>query len=171
MARKMKVYSYDELNEKTLSELREICSKYNIAGMSKKRKDIIIETIIDAASPADEKPSYDNNSSESNNVQDKLADNSSPIVAINANVASYRNLNAGEGDDKYVTNITVSCGASSGNFPVVGKTVGEVSEALRDALNIDRLSIGVVNGSDVEDSYILKTNDNLEFLKAGGRKG
>lgn len=167
MARKMKNYTYEQLEEKTLSELREICSKYGITGMSKKRKDVVIDAIVGISSGNEEQESSRTSSSNDNSRE---TEDSSPIVAINANVSSYKKPGV-EGDDKYSTMITVSCGASSGNFPVVGKRVGEVSEYLRDALNIDRLSVGVVNGSDVEDSYILKTGDNLEFLKAGGRKG
>jgi len=49
--------------------------------------------------------------------------------------------------------------------------VGSVAEFLREVLNVDRMSQGVVNGKQVEDSYRLKEGDNLEFLKPAGRKG
>jgi hypothetical protein len=36
---------------------------------------------------------------------------------------------------------------------------------------VDKLSTGLVNGKDVDGSYILKQGDVLEFLKPAGRKG
>jgi hypothetical protein len=36
---------------------------------------------------------------------------------------------------------------------------------------VDRLSTGLVNGKEVDASYVLKNGDRLEFLKPAGRKG
>ena len=69
------------------------------------------------------------------------------------------------------TTIHVSCGASSGNFPVAGKSVKEVGDFLREVLNVDRLSTGLVNGKEVDAEYVLNSGDNLEFLKPAGKKG
>ena len=69
------------------------------------------------------------------------------------------------------TTIQVSCGASSGAFPVEGKNVREVGEFLREVLNVDKLSTGLVNGKEVQGDYVLKSGDNLEFMKPSGRKG
>ncbi len=73
--------------------------------------------------------------------------------------------------NKTTTTVHVSCGASSGNFPVAGRTVKEVGEFLREVLNVDSLSTGLVNGKDVDAGYVIKPGDNLEFLKPAGKKG
>lgn len=153
-----------EMELKTVPELRAMCLRYGISGMSKARKDDIIDALEDYF---DEQNGY----SDSNNDQSSTQKSDGiPLVAVNAELSSYVNVNE-SGNDRYLTNITVSCGASSGNFPVVGKTVGQVAEFLREALNIDRLSIGVVNGVEVKDEYVLVNGDSLEFLKSSGRKG
>ena len=72
---------------------------------------------------------------------------------------------------KTTTTVHVSCGASSGNFPVAGRSVKEVGEFLREVLNVDRLSTGLVNGKDVDADYTIKPGDHLEFLKPAGKKG
>ena len=136
-----------------------MCLGYGITGMSKRRKDEIVEALEDYYNGLDQDEST------------VVGPVSSTIVSMNAQLSSYRNPDSKNDDDKYVTNLSVSCGAASGNFPVVGKTVGAVAEFLREVLNIDRLSVGVVNGEEVEDDYVLTSNDTLEFLKAGGRKG
>lgn len=69
------------------------------------------------------------------------------------------------------TNIQVSCGANSGVFDVVGRTVGEVQDFLREALNIDSTATPLINSRPVARSYVLRNGDNLEFLKPAGRKG
>jgi hypothetical protein len=149
-----------DLNEKTVAELRAMCVKAGIVGMSHARKDELIDILDDCC----------RDEVETNNQT--VIGSDAPIVSINSEVNSYVDTTKGEGsEDKYITSITVSCGASSGNFPVVGKSIGQVSTFLREALNIDRLSVGVVNGEECEDNYILKSNDSLEFLKAGGHKG
>jgi len=72
---------------------------------------------------------------------------------------------------KTTTTIQVSCGASSGSFPVAGRSVKEVGDFLREVLNVDRLSTGLVNGKEVDGDSILKPGDTLEFLKPAGKKG
>ena len=144
-----------ELEVKTVDELRSMCSRFGIVGMSKKRKDIIIDALLayykkDAkAAPAG-----------SQNLDEMRSVFHSKVTSPSASAGS-----------KTTTTILVSCGAAYGNFPVVGKTVGAVAEFLREVLNVDRMSRGVVNGKEVEDSYRLKEGDNLEFLKPAGRKG
>jgi len=72
---------------------------------------------------------------------------------------------------KATTTVQISCGASTGRFPVVGKTVAEVGEIMREVLNVSKLSTGLVNGKEVEGNYTLKSGDVLEFLKPAGKKG
>ena len=156
----------EDLNEKTVAELRTMCFTYGINGMSRARKDDIIAALEEYFEDCDSPDACDKDTDSTQN-----AGSDSGIVSMNAQLSSYVNLKSKSDNDKYITNITVSCGAASGNFPVVGKTVGAVSEFLREVLNIDRLSVGVINGEQVTDDYVLSTGDSLEFLKAGGRKG
>lgn len=148
-----------DFSEKTVAELRELCVRLGITGMSKARKDDLIDELEEY---------YATKTAKSNKV---VVGKSGTLTNITAGLDSYIDVDARSADDKYVTNISVSCGASSGNFAVVGKTVGQVSSFLKEVLNIDSLSVGVVDGEEVEDNYILKTGNSLEFLKAGGRKG
>ncbi len=145
-----------ELEAKTVDELRSICVRYGIVGMSKKRKDIIVDALLayykSSAGPVSK--------SGSQNLDEMRSVFHSKVT----------NPGAAAGN-KTSTTILVSCGAAYGNFPVVGKTVGSVAEFLREVLNVDRMSQGVVNGKQVEDSYRLKEGDSLEFLKPAGRKG
>lgn len=165
-----------ELNEKTNQELREMCVRYGIAGMSKARKEVIVDAIVkyeaSKRKPASKQPASSCGCSSTVSLNKPTSNPTVPgeISSIVAGVSSFKNT-TGEGGEKYKTYVTVSCGAASGNFHVVGKSVGAVSEFLREVLNIDKLSIGVVNGEKVEDTYILKSSDSLEFLKTGGRKG
>lgn len=144
-----------ELEVKTVDELRSMCSRFGIVGMSKKRKDIIIDALL-AYYKKDAKaaPAGSQNLDEMRSVFHSKVTNPT-----------------GSAGSKTTTTILVSCGAAYGNFPVEGKTVGSVAEFLREVLNVDRMSRGVVNGKEVEDSYRLKSGDNLEFLKPAGRKG
>lgn len=55
---------------------------------------------------------------------------------------------------------------------LVGLTVGEIREKFAEALNLgDADPIAVIRGDDVDDDYVLKEGENLEFIKAGGEKG
>ena len=67
--------------------------------------------------------------------------------------------------------IIVSCGASSGKFPVVGKTIQAVGDFLKEILNIDASANAIVNGEEVSKTYTLNEGDTLEFIKRAGSKG
>ena len=140
------MYTKESLEEKTVVELRSICRNEGIAGMSKKRKSIIIDAILSE-------------------------ENQGEITAIEASFKSNITHPEKEFGDRATTTVTVSCGANTGDFNVTGKKVGAVAEILREVLNVDRLSKGVVNGDYVEDTYELKAGDSLEFIKDAGVKG
>ena len=151
-----KKYSREQLEEKTVAELRQMCINNGIAGMSKRRKDEVIEALI----------YYVGVSKPSASIQKTAV----PLKKLSTELDSVMtNPNASSG--RIETTVRVSCGASTGNFPVVGKSVGAVAEYLREVLNVDHLSTGVVDGDQVKDSYILRSGDVLEFIKSSGRKG
>ena len=158
MARR-KVYTRDDLNGMTAKQLKKMAFRQlGISGLSKQVKDDVVDAII---------AHQDGGAA----VAPKAGAAKGPISGITFTGNSVlTNKNAPFGQ-KTTTTIHVSCGASSGSFPVQGKTVHEVGEFLREVLNVDRLSTGLVNGKEVAAAYILKNGDRLEFLKPAGRKG
>jgi hypothetical protein len=67
--------------------------------------------------------------------------------------------------------VRVSYGVHSLEAAIAGKSVGEVRQALRAALNIDPRALALVNDRDVAASYTLKAGDQLEFVRLAGEKG
>lgn len=153
---KVKILSNEKLNEKTVIELREICRKYDIPGMSKARKDDIIDAIESFYGEAEVKKV----------TGEKRHSNTGKIPYVNAQLSSVLQKN-----DTYKTMISVSCGAASNNYPVVGRSVGFVKATYREILNIDDAAEGIVNGASVRDSYVLRSGDILEFVRKAGTKG
>jgi len=154
-----------QLEEKTVPELRQIAKNLGCTGYSKKAKAIVIDKIMKAdkgAAPA--APAAPAKTA-------KVAPIDPNVKQAEFNLQSVLTKPSAKFGDKTTTTIRVSCGAAAGDFSVCGKTVGAVSEFLREVLNIDRMAQGVVNGKTVDGSYVLKEGDNLEFLKAAGRKG
>jgi hypothetical protein len=160
--------TFESLEEKTVVVLRGICRDLNIPGMSKKRKDVIIEAILDhqvdednEGSSSIENSGYDNNVETSN-------DNVTGIFGGFQSNVTDPSKPAGE---RVTTIVRVSSGASSGDFGVAGKSVGAVGEFLKEVLNISSVSKGIVNGKEVEDDYVLNGGDTLEFIRPAGTKG
>ena len=158
---KIKVYAEDQLQEKTVVELREMCRKFGIPGMSKERKDTIIDSILEfyqdqevSVEPEEEDSYYSEPESEEK------------VPYVNAHVHSYLDKN-----EKYQSLITVSCGAASGNYPLVNKSVGFVKATYREILNIDDTSNAIINGVEKSESYVLKSGDTVEFIRKAGTKG
>jgi len=158
MARIGKIFTQEQLEEKTVAELRELCKKYDITGQSKARKDDIVDEIMSFYNGLEP----EGNGSNKNNVNEPQE----KIPYVNAHLHSYLDKN-----DNYQSLITVSCGAASGNYPLVGRTVGFVKATYREIFNIEDDANGVVNGSEKADSYILKSGDNVEFIRKAGTKG
>jgi hypothetical protein len=155
-----------QLEEKTAAELKAMCvHELNIPGMTKKTKAVVIDAIMEqygVSSDASAEVAPDTGSTE---------DTVDPVTALDFTAHSRLTRPDGEDGDKTTTTITVSSGANSGNFPVVGKTVGAVKAFLKEVLNVDEMSSGLVNGSEVGNDYVLKNGDRLEFLKPAGKKG
>ncbi|MHA1802243.1 MAG: hypothetical protein ACTSWJ_10945 [Candidatus Heimdallarchaeaceae archaeon] len=146
-------FTREELEGKNVKDLRAMVIDSGLTGISKKRKDVLIDSLVALGEPDD-------------NVND-----SGEMAGIEFNATSIMTKPDAKDGDKTTTTIHVSCGASSGNFPVVGKTVKEVGDFLREVLNVDRMSTGLVNGKQVDPDYVLAEDDNLEYLKPAGRKG
>ena len=160
MARK-KTFTREQLEGMTAEKLKDMCV-YELAlpGLTKKRKNVVIDAIMAkyGAAPAGASIS-------------KAPAPSAAVTGIEFSGQSTLTKPGAPFGHRTTTTIHVSCGASSGNFPVVGRTVKTVGEFLREVLNVDQLSTGLVNGREVGADYVLKEGDNLEFLKPAGKKG
>jgi hypothetical protein len=154
-----KVYSRAELeamNDKLLKKMA--LHKMGITGISKKVKSEVIDTIL----------AKQDSGSASVSSAPKASGAMSGLDFTGRSVMADPRAPFGQ---RATTTIHVACGANSGSFDVVGRKVTEVADFLREVLNIDRLSTGLVNGKEVDASYSLKSGDRLEFLKPAGRKG
>lgn len=163
---KIKILDVETMGTKTCAELRELCKKYKIEGMSKARKDDIIEALDQFFNDQEDSYEADKPKDENKYVKEIRNTNNESIPVINAHVHSIN-----KGDNKFDTFVSVSCGASSSNYPVVGKTVGYVKAIYKEILNISEDSNGIVNGDDSSDSYVLRSGDILEFVRKAGSKG
>ena len=54
---------------------------------------------------------------------------------------------------------------------LAGRTVSDVRQAVRQALNISPQAVAVVNGREVEESFVLLAGQQLEFVRLAGEKG
>ena len=152
-------FTREQLEAKTDKELKRMCShELNMPGYSKKLKSEVVDAIL---------AKY---GSGSTGTISKGAP-TSQLSGIQFSGQSTLTKPSAAFGNRSTTTIQVSCGASSGAFPVVGRKVKEVGEFLREVLNVDRLSTGLVNGKEVSGDYELKQGDNLEFLKPAGKKG
>lgn len=66
--------------------------------------------------------------------------------------------------------IKVICGANSQELEVVGKNVKQVKEVAKDILNLPDNVQALVSGNNIENTYVIREGDVLEFVKPGGRK-
>lgn len=74
------------------------------------------------------------------------------------------------GNGKAKKKIRVACGASSGQYPVVGMTVGNIRQELKELLNIGAEHMPRVRGAPVDNDYVLGEDDDLEFVRNAGDK-
>ena len=150
----MASYTKSALEAMTADALREICKKEGITGVSKKRKDIIIDLLMEASIST---PAASTSSSSAP---------SAPKAAITNGVDCTIT--------KHGTNqakIHISCGANSSKYDVAGKTVAQVEALLKDIMNVPSLASSIVNGTSVTGNYVLQSGDALEFIKPAGTKG
>ena len=168
-------FTREELESKSVKELKNLCVyELKIPGMTKKAKGLVIAAILDKHGAVTEVEVPEDEISEyevSEVKQVPKSTDSSEVKGMSFNLNSILTKPNAQFGNKTTTTIHVSCGASSGDFPVVGKTVHAVGEFLREVLNVTRMSIGLVNGKEITHDYIIQENDNLEFLKPAGQKG
>jgi len=153
------------LSEKTVPELKQIATNMGIDGLRKIRKDDLIDKIMRAQTSAARKAKRVPASDGKTSIKTTKAGGKEDGVysSFSANVKTPT------GDVK--TTIKVSAGAASGNFNVLGKTVGAVAERLREVLNIAPGSTALVNGRAAGSDHVIGAQDKVEYVRPAGRKG
>ena len=152
-------YTKEQLEAKSAVTLKRMCvDELAIPGMTKKAKSLVIAAILTKYGASDAKAAV-------------AAVKPAEMTGVAFQAQSVLTKPGAPAGFKTSTTIQVSCGASSGNFPVSGRSVKEVGDFLREVLNVDRLSTGLVNGKEVGAEYVLKPGDTLEYLKPAGKKG
>jgi len=171
-------YTKEKLSKLNNVELREICKKKKIPGMSKKRKDVMVDAILLAhgGTKANAKSSkkaktlgIGKDGEPTKNASEAKKDDK--LQAATFTLSSVLTKPSAKYGDRTTTTIRVSSGAAAGDFPVTGRTVSSVKSFLSEVLNISKMSSPIVNGKQVEDNYVIKQGDELEFLKPAGQKG
>lgn len=154
----------------TSKELKRMCVyELDIPGMTKKPKDVVIGAILEKYGAPDSSPRKSASFSPAKAMAPPKSAN--PLTQVQGTFTSLLNKPSEKFGNRTTTMIRVSSGAAHGNFDVVGKTVGQVSQLLREVLNVDKMSTGIVNGAEKSSDYVLAEGDNLEFLKPAGNKG
>ncbi len=163
----MPIYTREELEAMNVkNELKPMAVKMGLPGYSKKTKAVVVDAILESQGP---KAAPKKAAKATASIAPAAA--AKAMNAIEFCATSVLTKPSAKKGDKCSTTIRVTSGASSGNFPVAGRTVAEVSEFLREVLNIEKMSPGIVNGEQKEGTYTLKNGDELEFLKPAGSKG
>ena len=155
-------YKRETLEGKSVKELRQLVVKLGIVGKTKLAKARIVDAIMENHGVAGRG---------GGGAAKATIAKSGPLAGIEGSFQASLTKPSAPFGHRVSTTIQVSCGASSGRFPVVGKTIAEVGEFLREVLNVSTLSTGLVNGKEVPGNTVLKEGDVLEFLKPAGRKG
>jgi hypothetical protein len=158
-----RTYTRAELESKRDKELKRMCANdLSIPGMWKQNKATVINTIL---------AKQGEKAAGGATIAKTATAAKEPLKGVDFTGHSVMTRPDQPFGKKTSTTIQVSCGASSGAFPVAGRTVKEVGEFLREVLNVDQLSTGLVNGKEAAADYQLKPGDSLEFLKPAGKKG
>ena len=67
--------------------------------------------------------------------------------------------------------VQVIYGVHSLEAGLAGRTVGNVREALAQPMNISPRAVALVNGQEVDATYVLSPGELLEFVRYAGEKG
>lgn len=181
-------YTYENLEVMTVAELKGIVKELGVTGYSKSTKYDIIDMILsEQGVEVTQENLAEKTIAELKDIARNLdmkvekgvtkADLLNRILAVDAggkdevhafggNIEAAHNMVQGG-----PATITVSCGASGGKFPVIGKTVNAVADFLKEILNIDPTATAMVNGETVKGNFVLGEGDNVEFVKQAGSKG
>lgn len=160
------MYTHETLNEMTVPELRQIALSMNIAGMSKKRKDVVIDAILAKQGQSSSEVTANVEAS-----ADEEKAKKSKLTGVEFNAVSKITNPTGKYGDKAETWCRISSGATSQQFDVAGYTIADVMDFMKEVLNVEKTSDPIVNGEKAKYDYVIQAGDNIEFIKPAGRKG
>lgn len=156
------MYTHDSLKEKTNAELRQIATmEFGITGVSKKRKDVIIDKILVAQGSQ--------GSQESANIESTPSNK--PLTGIEFNTVAKTTQPSAKKGEKTEMWCRISSGATSQQFDVAGYTIADVMDYMKEVLNVNKTSTPIVNGGEAKYDYVIQAGDNIEFIKPAGTKG
>lgn len=173
----MSNYTRSVLEAINSKDLKRMCvHDLGIVGVSKKTKDEVISAILGNQPTSAPAPVGAVKVSGSAAQKAAVASDTSkvevgPITEMNFFSRSRLVKSSGRRSEKFTTKCYMACGANDGNFTVVGNTIKEALSTFGDILNANIKSTPLVNGEEVKQSYILKEDDVVEFLKPAGSKG
>lgn len=157
------MYTHENLKEKTNAELRQIAKENGIIGVSKKRKDIIIDKILaDQAEQAEDIPA---------SIEPSKSTTNSPLTGVEFNTVAKTTQPSSKKGEKTEMWCRISSGATSQQFDVAGYTIADVMDYMKEVLNVTKTSSPIVNGDEVKYDYVIQAGDNIEFVKPAGSKG
>jgi len=178
------------LEGKSITELLEICENREITGMDNQPKDILIQVILNDMVDSSEVPTKEDLEMKSITELRELCEDRDMVglekqpknLLIQLLLNDYiekaitkvkAEVTVEKGEDGAIDlTVTVSCGSSQSDFNgLVGKTVSDVAEFLRNALNIPDNPKCLVNGAEVNNDHVLQANDQLDFVQRTEKKG
>jgi len=153
-----RTYTERELERMTAKQIKKVAVQEGCTGIYRLGKDEAIEYFMN----------WQEDRAEERELVEDLHD---PLTGVSGRFQSTVTNPGGAPGHRTTTTVQVSCGANAGPFEVVGRSVTEISELLREVLNIESSATPLVNGRAVAGSYVIKVGDNLEYMKPAGRKG
>jgi hypothetical protein len=147
-------YTEAQLDKMTAKQIKKIAVEAGCTGIYKLGKEDAVQYFMNWQDERDEE-------------RELVSEISDPLAGVSGR---FQTTSATPSRTAAAT-VQVSCGANAGPFEVIGRSIAEVSNLLREVLNIEVLATPLVNGRAVSGTYVLKTGDSLEFLKPAGRKG
>jgi hypothetical protein len=67
--------------------------------------------------------------------------------------------------------VSITYGIHSFDAEVAGRTVASVRAALSQPLGLHPMAVALVDGQEVDESYVLKSGESLELVRLAGEKG
>jgi hypothetical protein len=75
------------------------------------------------------------------------------------------------GQQRTQAQVRILYGVHSLEADLAGRTVGDIRQALRQALNISPQAVALVDGREVQETFMLLAGQQLEFVRLAGEKG
>lgn len=67
--------------------------------------------------------------------------------------------------------VKATCGATTKDLELVGKSIGDIRKEQKEALNIPDGAKSFIGGKEVKDKYNVKPGDEVTFSKQAGSNG